>query len=678
MSVSPSRPGSAEALARRIERLRETIRHHDYRYYVLDKPELSDAEYDRLMRELQALEAQAPHLVTPDSPTQRVGGVPDDAFRPVRHAVPMRSLENALNEEELRAWIQRVKKGVAGARTTFTIEPKIDGVSLALTYEDGRLARAATRGDGVTGEDVTANARTIPAIPLRLQGNPPRRLEVRGEVYMPLKAFQRYNDNASRRGEETFANPRNAAAGSLRQKDPRVTAARPLRFLAHSAGMVEGESFASHWDFLHACRALGLPVAEEISRAASMEEIVSRCRRLETLRDRLGYEADGAVVKVDERQLQERLGATLKSPRWAIAFKFPAHQVTTEVVGITHSVGRTGVITPVASLRPVSCGGVTISSVSLHNYDEVKRLGVRVGDQVLIQRAGDVIPQVVKVVAKGPGGRGHRIAPPSRCPVCAGDVEKETEEAVAYRCINPLCPAQLARSVLHYGSREAMDIEGLGDVVVEALIQRGLIRDVAGLYRLTETQLLQLPLFKEKRAAKLLGTIQESRARGLARLLYGLGIRHVGEKAARELAARFGSISRLLEADAKTLEQIPGIGPVVADAVTRYVRQPQTRRLIEELSAAGVTLTEAASRGPKPLAGKRIVFTGELGRLSRSEAEALVRELGGEAASSVSAKTSFVVAGKASGSKLNTARALGVAILTEEEFHALIAPHDRR
>ena len=670
------RSGAGQA-RHRIERLREAIRRHDYRYYVLNQPQISDAKYDRLLRELQALEAQAPELITPDSPTQRVGGIPDRAFAPVRHATPMRSLDNALNKEELRAWHQRVVKGAAGWPATFTVEPKIDGVSLAITYEEGRFVRAATRGDGATGEDVTANAKTIAAIPLRLQGRPPRRLEVRGEVYMLLEDFERYNDAAERKGEETFANPRNAAAGSLRQKDPRVTALRPLRFFTHSHGSVEGARFASHWDYLQACREMGLPVPEQLVRCRGIEEIVATCRRLEELRDRLGYEADGAVVKVDERELQERLGATLKAPRWAVAFKFPAHQVTTQVLQVTPSVGRTGAITPVASLRPVSCGGVTISNVSLHNYDEVKRLGVRVGDRVLIQRAGDVIPQVVKVVAKGPGGRDSAIAPPSRCPVCGGKVAKETEEAVAYHCINPLCPAQRVRSVLHFGSRAAMDIEGLGDVVVEALVQRSLIRDAADVYRLTETQLLGLPLFKERKAQKLLEAIEQSKGRGLARLLYGLGIRHVGEQAARELAERFGSMDRLMAAEAAAIDEIRGVGSAVAGAAAEFFRQPQTRQLIGKLAAAGVKMTEAARSGPQPLAGVRIVFTGELSRLSRAQAEALVRRLGGEAGSSVSAATSFVVAGESPGSKLAKAKALGVRTLTEEEFHAFIEQHQR-
>ena len=487
-------------IAKRIERLRETIRRHDYRYYVLSQPEISDAEYDRLLRELQSLEEQAPRLVTPDSPTQRVGGVPDQTFRPVRHATPMLSLENVFSEEEFLAWHQRVIKGLPGRPPTYTVEPKIDGVGLALTYHGGRLIRAATRGDGTTGEDVTANAKTIRAIPLKLQGEAPKRLEVRGEVYMVVEEFKRFNDRASREGEETFANPRNAAAGSLRQKDPQVTAARPLRFFAHSYGAVEGMRFDTHWAFLESCKRLGLPVAEDAAHCRSLAEVQRQCKHLERYRDRLAYEADGVVVKVDELALQRRLGMTMKSPRWAIAYKFAAHQATTQVLDVEHSVGRTGTVTPVASLKPVACAGVTISNATLHNYDEVERLGVKVGDWVLIQRAGDVIPQVVKVIPSRRTGKERSIRPPAACPACGGTVTKEKEEEVAYRCLNPLCPAQQERTVLHFGSRAAMDIEGLGDAVVEQLVRRGAIRNVADLYRLQERDLLlERELFNRRR-----------------------------------------------------------------------------------------------------------------------------------------------------------------------------------
>lgn len=659
-------------MAKRIERLRETIRTHDYRYYVLNQPEISDAEYDRLIRELKALEEQSPHLVTPDSPTQRVGGIPDEAFRPVRHATPMRSLDNAFSEEELLAWHERVVKGLPGASPTYTVELKIDGVGLALTYGRGRLVQAATRGDGTTGEDVTANAKTIRAIPLKLHAEAPRRLEVRGEVYMTKEDFTQHNTRSSRQGEERFANPRNAAAGSLRQKDPQVTATRPLRFFAHSYGMVEGMRFASHWEFLQACKRLGLAITEGARLCRSFDEVQDRCREFEQHRERLGYEADGVVIKVNELADQDRLGMTMKSPRWAIAYKFPAHQATTHVLDVLHSVGRTGTVTPVASLKPVSCGGVTISSATLHNYEEVERLGLKIGDWVVIQRAGEVIPQVMKVMESKRTGKERAIKPPSRCPECHGVITKEKEDEVAYRCINPSCPAQLVRSVLHFGSRTAMDIEGFGDVVAEQLVSQKVLHDVAGLYRLTRAELLTLPLFAEKKAQKLLEAIHASRARGLARLLYGLGIRHVGEKAAMELAGHFGSMARLMEADRPALEHLPGIGPVVAEALVQFFQQPETRILIKKLKAAGLTMTEAVRRGPQPLAGTTFVFTGELSGMSRAKAEALVRQLGGRASSSVSRLTTCVVAGSVPGSKIEHARKLGVNVIDEAQFKQLI------
>ena len=660
------------SLAKRIEQLRETIRRHDYHYYVLSQPEIADAEYDQLLRELAALEAQAPSLVTPDSPTQRVGGIPDEAFRPIRHASPMRSLDNAFSEDEVQAWHERVVKGLQNHEPTYTVELKIDGVSLALTYEKGQLVQAATRGDGETGEEVTANAKTIRAIPLRLKGDAPQRVEVRGEVYMPTEAFARYNEQALREGKEAFANPRNAAAGSLRQKDPQVTAERPLRFFTHSFGRIAGMAFDTQWEFLQGCKRLGLPMNEHAVRETSFEAVQQQCRRLERLRAQLPFEADGVVIKVNELAFQERLGMTHKSPRWAIAYKFPAQQATTTVLKVLHSVGRTGTITPVAQLEPVVCGGVTISSATLHNYDEVERLGVKVGDRVLIQRAGEVIPQVIKVIQSHRRGTEHAIKPPTRCPVCGGTVTKEKEEEVAYRCINPSCVAQLVREVLHFGSREAMDIEGLGVAVVEQLVERRLIRDVADLYRLTMKDLLALELFAEKRALNLLATIQASKARDLSRLLYGLGIRHVGEKAAQVLAQRFGALDRLLKADRAALEDVHEIGPVMAQAVLQFFRQPQSRALVKKLHAAGVKMSEEVSRGPKPLANLTFVFTGALSSMTRPQAEALVRRLGGEASSSVSRLTNYVVAGDSTGSKAVKAAQLGVRIINEGQFKKLI------
>jgi len=657
---------------RQVETLRSHIRHHDYRYYVLDQPEISDADYDALLRKLQELEGRYPQLVTLDSPTQRVGGSPVDVFKPVKHRVPMLSLDNAFSTEELHGWHERVVKGLRDGTHTCTVELKIDGVGLALTYERGLLAHAATRGDGLTGEDVTANAKTIRAIPLRLRDAAPRILEVRGEVYMTLHDFKRYNDEADRKGEETFANPRNAAAGSLRQKDPRITDARPLRFFVHSYGWVEGKAFHTHWEFLQTCKALGLPVEEHAVCCRSYEEVEELCQRWATQRRRLAYEVDGAVVKVNELPLQQRLGFTLRSPRWAIAYKFPAHQATTKLLEVVPSVGRTGTITPVAKLTPVACGGVTISSATLHNYEEVKRLGVKAGDWVVIQRAGEVIPQVIKVIDSKRTGSEKPIKIPTTCPACRGPVTKEKEEEVAYRCVNPACPAQLVRAILHFASREAMDIEGLGEAVAEQLVQRGLAHDVADLYRLTKDQVLTLELFGDKKADNLLGAIRASTSRGLARLLYGLGIRHVGEKAAIVLAEQFRSISRLMEADEERLQKIPEVGPVMAKTAADYFRHPATRKLVEELRQVGVKLTEELATGPKPLAGRTVVLTGELAGWSRADAEALIRQLGGKTASSVSQQTDYVVVGDHPGSKHQKAKALGVTILDEAQFKKLI------
>ncbi|MBI3010535.1 MAG: NAD-dependent DNA ligase LigA, partial [Candidatus Omnitrophica bacterium] len=633
---------------------------------------ISDAEYDQLMEQLKALEAQAPKLVTADSPTQRVGGIPSRTFEPVRHAAAMLSLENAFTEQQLDAWHQRVIKALEQQKATFVVEPKIDGVSLALTYDQGILIRAATRGDGTTGEEVTANAKTIRAIPLRLQGDFPKYMEVRGEVFMGISDFQKYNQRGSLRKEETFANPRNAAAGSLRQKDPRITAQRPLRFFTHSYGAATGKEFKTHWDFLLCCQRWGLPITEHAKRCSDFDEVQKYCRALEQKRSELPYEADGVVVKVNEIPLYENLGMTLKSPRWAIAYKFLAHQVTTRILDIIPSVGRTGVVTPVASLEPVSCAGVTISSATLHNYDEVERLKVKIGDRVMIQRAGDVIPQVVKVIESTRSGHERSVSVPSRCPVCGGTITRDAEE-VAYRCINPACSAQLVRSVLHYASRVAMDIEGLGEVVAEALVEKKWIHDVADLYELKAENLRQLPLFADKKAQKLIDAIANSRDRGLARLLFGLGIRHVGERSAMDLARYFGSMDRLMKAKAEELQKVEGIGPVVAQSVEEFFKQSQSKTLIKKLAEAKVSMTQTEKgRGPQLLRGVTLVFTGELSEMTREEAEALVRQLGGVAASSLSRKTAYVVAGKTPGSKLDKAKRLGVKIIDEAEFQRLI------
>jgi DNA ligase (NAD+) len=663
---------SADSARKRIEALRQQIRHHDYRYYVLAQPEVSDAEYDALVQQLQALEAEHPKLVTPDSPTQRVGGAVAEGFQPVRHSVPMLSLDNAFNTDELQAWHKRVMKGLEGETPTFTVELKIDGVGIALVYERGLLARAATRGDGAVGEDVTANAKTIRAIPLRLHGNAPRLLEVRGEIYMTRHDFARHNEQAGRNQLELFANPRNAAAGSLRQKDPRVTASRPLRFFAHSYGMVEGRQFTAHWQFLQTCRELGLPIDPHAQLRPSFDDVMRDCGELEARRDALDFDTDGVVVKVNEHALQRRLGTTWKAPRWAIAYKFAAHEATTQVLDVIPSVGRTGTITPVAKLEPVSCGGVTISNASLHNFDEIARLGVKIGDWVTVRRAGEVIPQIISVIESRRTGRERAIPIPKRCPACDGPVTKETEEEVAYRCLNPACPAQLVRGLIHFAGRAAMDIEGLGDVVAEQLAQRRLVRDVADIYALKKAQLLELDLFGDRRAEKLLASIQASKSRGLARVLYGLGIRHVGERVALVLAETMGSIDALMASTEEQLREIPDVGPVIAEAVADFIRQPGTASVVQRLRKAGVTLTQEVARGPKPLDGLTIVVTGELAGFGRQEIEALIHRLGGTSASSISRKTDYLVVGERPGSKVEKARELGVRIIDETQFKKLV------
>ncbi|MGE5280467.1 MAG: NAD-dependent DNA ligase LigA, partial [Deltaproteobacteria bacterium] len=532
---------------REIERLREAIRHHDYRYYVLDDPEVSDAEYDRLMAELKDLEARHPHLVVPDSPTQRVGAAPAAGFATVRHRRKMLSLDNTYTFDEVRAWDQRVRKGLGDAESVaYAVELKLDGVSVNLTYEGGALLRGALRGDGETGEDVTTNLRTVRAIPLRLRGaGEAGRIEVRGEVFMPLDDFARMNKERGRAGEPPFANPRNATAGALKTLDPGIVAGRHLLFCAHSLGDVEHDIFPTHEAYLKQLREWGVPVNPETRVCGTIEEVIERCRQMQQRRDTLPYEVDGMVIKVNARAQERRLGATLKSPRWAIAYKFPAHQATTTVKNITVNVGRTGVLTPVAELEPVACAGVVIRNATLHNFEEMERLDVRTGDRVVLERAGDVIPKVVKVVTSVRTGKEKKFAVPAACPACGGAIEKEKEGEVAYRCVNALCPAQLERRLLHFASRGAMDIEGLGEAVAAQLVGRGMVKGVEDIYALKREDLLALDLVREKKADQLMKGIAASKKRPLQRLLFALGIRHVGEKAAWLLAEHFRTMEAL-------------------------------------------------------------------------------------------------------------------------------------
>jgi DNA ligase (NAD+) len=666
------------AAKKQIDTLREQIAHHDYRYYVLAQPEVSDTEYDKMYKQLESLEKQFPDLIIKDSPTQRVGGELVGGFQPVRHRTPMLSLDNTYNENEVLEWDDRLEKALGLQEFDYIVEPKIDGVSASLTYENGRFVRGATRGDGETGEDITANLRTLRSIPLKLRAPFPRILEVRGEVYMDKKDFAKLNATLDKHAGETFANARNAAAGSLRQKNPAITATRPLRFVAHSYGVAEPNPWKTHREFLKGCAQMGVPTQSTAQWCETIMVCMRHCRRLEKERGDVPYEIDGAVIKVNSFALREKVGITAKSPRWAVAYKFEAQQATTQVLDIFASVGRTGTITPVAKLKPVSCGGVTISNASLFNFDEVKRLGILIGDWVMIERAGDVIPHVVKVIEDRRVKKDTKeFKVPSVCPDCGGPIEKEKEIEVAYRCTNLQCPAQLMRGVIHFASRNAMDIEGLGEVAVKGLVDKRLLKDVADIYGLTRKELLQLELFADKRAENVITEIEKSKTRPLSRVLYGLGIRHVGEKAAWVLAQKYQTMDAIMSASEADLQSIHEVGPVMAQAIVQHFKLPSAQTVIRKLKRAGLTMKEEVKKrtGPQPFQGKTVVFTGEMEKYSRPEAERLVREYGGNATGSVSKATDYVVAGKEPGTKFTKAQKLGVKILSEKEFLKLI-PHN--
>jgi DNA ligase (NAD+) len=659
-----------ETLAK-IERLRAEIVKHNRRYYQEDNPLISDGEYDALIRELKELEAQYPQLQTPNSPTQRVGGMASKKFAPVRHAVPMLSLDNTYNEEEIREWNKRILKLLPPDELPkFLVETKIDGLSCSLTYIDGKLERGATRGDGEIGEDVTANVRTIKSIPQALNGpltrEFPKHLEIRGEVVIYNADFQKINDAEIAAGREPFVNPRNCAAGSLRQKDPKITAQRHLKFLAHSFGMWDqGTPFDSQNEFLDALNIFGFQTPPRWQ-CLSIEAVIQQCRDFkEHEMEKTPFGVDGLVVKVDSFSQQKRLGFTAKSPRWAVAFKYPASQVTSEILAVELSVGRTGVITPVAKVRPVFCAGVTISSVSLHNFDEVARLGIKMGDKVLIERAGEVIPKIIKVVERAVAGK--PISPPKLCPACETKTVKE-EGQVATLCPNPICPAQIRRGLLHFASRGALDIQGLGEAIVNQIVDSGRVKDFADIYTLELSDLLKLDLFAEKRAQNLLDEIEASKKKSLSRLIYGLGIPHIGEKTGDVLAEKF-SLDELSLATQEILRKIPEIGPIVGASIASFFSSPETRRLIERLKDAGLKTDKNEPRpSQNPLEGVSFVFTGELSSMPRQKAQERVKSLGGKTSSSVSAKTGYVVAGSDAGSKLKKARELGVSVLSEEEF----------
>jgi DNA ligase (NAD+) len=662
--------------ARRVQWLREEIRRHEELYYVHARPEISDQAFDALMRELIALEAAHPDLVTPDSPTQRVGGRPVEGFATVEHVAPMLSLDNAYTQEELAAFDDRVRRGLdAEGPVPYVAELKIDGLSIALTYEDGRLVRGATRGDGVRGEDVTSNVRTIRAVPLSLRGAPAGRLEIRGEVYLPRSAFERLNEERRGREEPLFANPRNAAAGTMRNLDPALVARRGLGAWTYQVVAASPEAGPpTHAGMLGRLREWGLPVEPHWQRCQDIAAVWAFCERWKDERRSLEFETDGVVVKLDRLALREQLGATSKFPRWATAFKFPAEQATTRLRQIAVNIGRTGAATPFAILEPVVVGGSTVSMATLHNPDDLARKDIREGDTVIVEKAGDVIPRVVGPVLarRPPDSTPWRM--PVACPVC-GSTLVRSEEEVVWRCENASCPARLKRSLEHFASRGAMNIEGLGESLIDQLVSKDLVHDVADLYRLDQATLEGLERMGRKSAAKLLDQIARSKANELWRLLHGLGIRHVGERAAQILAREFGSIGRLAAASLEELQQAHEIGPVLAGSVRAWVDEPANRTLLARLAASGVRTEDPvrpAPLGPQPLAGKTFVLTGTLASMGRDEAARRIEALGGTVSGSVSRKTTYLVVGAEAGSKLEKARALGVATLDEAAFLRLI------
>ncbi|HKK14933.1 MAG TPA: NAD-dependent DNA ligase LigA [Gammaproteobacteria bacterium] len=671
---------ASDEIRQRAARLREQIDHHNYRYYVLDSPEISDAEYDRLLRELRDLEAEHPEIVTPDSPTQRVGAAPAESFGEVRHEVPMLSLANAFSDEELSDFDRRVREALDVHHVDYTAEPKLDGLAVSLLYEDGELARAATRGDGVTGEDVTQNVRTIRSVPLRLRGDGwPARLEVRGEVFMSRKGFDQLNRTAEKKGQKTFVNPRNAAAGSLRQLDSRITAERPLEIYCYGVGLVEAGGLPDRQsEVLEALRGWGLRVYQGVERVTGLRGCEDYYDRMERRRDDLPFEIDGVVFKVDRLDYQQTLGFVARAPRWAIARKFPAREENTRVVDVEWQVGRTGALTPVARLEPVFVGGVTVTNATLHNQDEIDRKDVRVGDTVAIRRAGDVIPEVVSVVKSRRPRNARKVHFPDRCPVCGSDVIRPEGEAAA-RCTGGLgCAAQRKEGIKHFASRRAMDVDGLGDKLVEQLVDRELIHDAADLYGLTMEQLADLDRMAEKSARNLVDALDKSKDTTLARFLYALGIPEVGEATARQLAAHFGTLKAVRGASQEELQAVPDIGPVVAEEIDTFFRQTHNRQVIDKLVDAGVHWPEVKvkRRETLPLAGKTFVLTGSLESFTRNEAKDRLQGLGAKVTGSVSRNTDYVVVGADPGSKYDRARELGVKTLDETAFQHLLADQE--
>ena len=666
----------ASDFAARARFLREEIERHNYRYYVLDAPEIPDAEYDKLFRELESLEAEHPEVAAADSPTRRVGAAPLSAFSQLVHRVPMLSLNNAFEDEEVAAFDRRVREGLGVEAVEYAVEPKFDGLAISLVYEDGVLVQGATRGDGYAGEEVTANLRTIKAIPLRLHVDPaPRLLEVRGEVLMLKADFDKLNQHQRDKNEKEFANPRNAAAGSLRQLDPRITATRPLTFFAYGLGSVEGVALApTQSGVMDHLESLRVPVCRERRVVQGAAGLLDYYREIGAKRDSLPYDIDGVVYKVNDLAGQEKLGFVSRAPRFAVAHKFPAQEALTEVEGIDVQVGRTGALTPVARLKPVFVGGVTVTNATLHNEDEVRRKDVHIGDTVIVRRAGDVIPEVVAVLADRRPADAREFVMPDTCPVCGSRVEKPEDEAIT-RCTGGLyCPAQRKGAILHYCSRRAMDIEGMGDKLVDQLVDKELIHTPADIYRLGMNALANLDRMAEKSAANVLAAIEASKQTTLARFIYALGIRNVGESTAKDLARHFGGLDALMAADEEALQRVPDVGPVVAQSLAHFFAEPHNRVVIEQLRAAGLVWTEgqAVPLATSAISGMTFVLTGTLPNLTRDEAKERIEALGGKVGGSVSKKTSYVVAGEEAGSKLAKAQELGIVILDEAGLLALL------
>jgi DNA ligase (NAD+) len=655
-----------KAAQEKAQSLREKINHHNHRYYVLDDPVISDEEYDRLMRELITIEEAFPELITADSPTQRIGAKPSQAFQPVRHSTRMMSLDNVFDEDELKGFIRRVENQVGEA--DYICELKIDGAGIALTYENGVFLRGATRGDGTTGEDVTNNLRTVRSLPLHLLGKDGvPLLEIRGEVFMPKESFEELNRQREEDGLPTFANPRNAAAGSLRQLDPKVTASRNLDVICYEIGYVEGKNFQTHKEVLEQIMSWGFHVSDHWRPASDRQEILDFCGEWMAKRDELPYEVDGAVIKVNELDLRDRLGSTSKAPRWAVAYKFPAEEKTTKLLDITINVGRTGALTPTAILEPVFVGGSTVSRATLHNEDEIRRKGVKIGDTVLVHKAGDVIPEIIKPVLELRDGSEREFEMPETCPACGNKVHHPEGEVVS-RCVNIDCPARLFESILHFASRGAMDIEGLGPATIQELLDKDYIHTVEDIYYLTREQLFTLTNFKEKSVANMMDSIEASKQRPFSRLLFALGVRHVGSHLAEVLAKRFRTLERLAKANKEELLEVEEVGPTIADSIEAFFQLPRNAEVIERLKVAGVNMEEEVEEGPQTLQGLTFVLTGGLEGMSRDEATEAVESRGGKVSSSVSRRTNYVVAGREPGSKYDKAVQLGVRIIGEEEF----------